>query len=151
MTTRKHTQEIFLPVSAEKIFHLLITPSAIREWWGASRVIVHPKRGGIWIAAWGEEENQPDYITSATMSVFDPPVRIVMMKYDYFSKNGPLPFAASFETEFLITRQSNGCILRITQDGFPSDPVANEFYAACETGWKTTLEQIALYVEKHYV
>lgn len=150
MTTRRHTCEVVLPASAEKIFQLLITPSAIKEWWSASRAIVHPKQGGIWIAAWGENEDRPDYITSATMSVFDPPKRIVMTKYDYFSKNGPLPFTASFETEFLITAQSNGCILRVTQEGFPVDPVADDFYAACEAGWKTTLEQIALFVRKHH-
>ncbi|MBI2427473.1 MAG: SRPBCC domain-containing protein [Ignavibacteriales bacterium] len=150
MKTRKHTREIFLPASAEKVFQLLITPSAIKIWWNASRAIVHPKSGGIWIATWGENEDKPEYITSATMSVFDPPRGIVMTNYDYFSKDGLLPFNASFETEFLIIPQFNGSVLRVTQSGFPADSIADDFYAACETGWKTTLESIAAFVRKDH-
>ncbi len=148
MNTRKHAREIALPLPPEKIFSLLITPSAIREWWNVSRAIVQQKKEGIWIAAWGENEDAPDYITTARMSVFDPPNRIVMTGYDYYSKSGPLPFSAQFETEFLITRTSTGSILRVTQDGFPADAIADEFYASCETGWETTLNSIKQFAER---
>jgi uncharacterized protein YndB with AHSA1/START domain len=49
--------------SQAAVFRLLLTPSAIREWWGVSRDIVTPEQGGIWVAAWGEDEDDPDYVT----------------------------------------------------------------------------------------
>jgi uncharacterized protein YndB with AHSA1/START domain len=60
MTTRKHIHEEIFHVDPETLFALLHTPSAIRRWWGASRVIVDPKSGGVWVGLWGEEDS-PDY------------------------------------------------------------------------------------------
>lgn len=39
----------------ERVFAILHTPSAIRAWWGASRVIVLPHEKGVWAAVWGNE------------------------------------------------------------------------------------------------
>src|SRR5262245_61935378 len=86
VATRKHTHEEVLPAPPERVFALLHTPSAIRSWWGAARAIVLPQEGGIWAAAWGAEEDAPDYVTTATLLVFDPPRRIVFGDYRYLSK-----------------------------------------------------------------
>lgn len=144
--TRAHSLEILLPAAPEEVFSLLITPSAIRGWWGASRVIVMAEPDGTWAAAWGENENDPDYITVATMSVFDPPRRVVFSDYRYRSKSGPLPFQADFTTEFVVEQRDGGSLLRVTQDGFPCDAVADEFYAACEKGWHDTFENIRRFI-----
>ena len=42
MSTRDHVHEEEFPVPAEQLFALLLTPSAIRGWWGASAAIVLP-------------------------------------------------------------------------------------------------------------
>jgi hypothetical protein len=36
--------------------------------------------------------------------------------------------------------------LRVVQDGFPREPVADEFYAACEQGWHDTFASIKRYL-----
>lgn len=72
MTTRRHVHEEIFDVDPATLFTLLHTPSAIRQWWGASHVIVDPKPGGVWVGLWGEEDS-PDFITAGRMSVFDPP------------------------------------------------------------------------------
>src|SRR3972149_7822260 len=59
--TRRHVCETELDASPETVFQLLITPSAIREWWQASRAIVDAREGGVWGAAWGSSEDDPDY------------------------------------------------------------------------------------------
>ena len=56
MNTRSHIHEIELTETPEEVFSLLLTPSAMREWWSAARAIVIPNEGGIWAAAWGGDE-----------------------------------------------------------------------------------------------
>jgi len=146
--TRSHVHEESLAATAEEIFALLITPSAIRRWWGAARVTVLPELNGVWTAAWGEKEDDPEYISTAALVEFDPPRRLTMKYGKYYAKSGPLPFEFADEslTTFDIVPSSEGCILRVEQTGFPADPIADEFYAACETGWQTTFEGIRNYL-----
>ncbi|NUO84053.1 SRPBCC domain-containing protein [candidate division KSB1 bacterium] len=142
MPTRKHVHEIELPVQPERVFAVLHTPSAIRAWWNAARAIVLAQEGGVCAAAWGEHEDDPDYLTVARMQVFDPPRRILFTDYQYYAKRGPLPFQANFTTEFTVEARPHGSLLRVSQDGFPCEPIADEFYAGCEVGWRNTFEGI---------
>lgn len=146
MGTRKLVHEEILPAPADRVFALLHVPSAIRQWWGVARAVVMAQPGGIWAAAWGESEDDPDYITAATIREFDPPHRLCLTDYRYRAKTGPLPFAAEFVTEFLVRPHPDGAILRVTQDGFPAGPEADDFYAACETGWRNTFAGIRRYL-----
>jgi uncharacterized protein YndB with AHSA1/START domain len=142
MRTRKHVHEEVFAASAERLFALLHTPSAIRGWWGCTRAIVLAEPGGIWTATWGDSEDDPDYITAATIRDFDPPRRLVLSDYRYRAKSGPLPFAADFVTEFLVLPQEDGAALHVTQDGFPAGCEADAFYAACARGWRDTFAGI---------
>jgi uncharacterized protein YndB with AHSA1/START domain len=148
MNTRKHVHEIALQANPQRVFSLLVTPSAIRQWWSAARAVVLAQENGFWAAAWGTDEDQPDYITVCRIQIFDPPRRLVLTDYRYFAKNGPLPFTADFITEFTIEPAPSGCLLRVTQDGFPLDPIADQFYAGCEVGWRNTFEGIRRYLSE---
>jgi uncharacterized protein YndB with AHSA1/START domain len=143
---RVHVHEEAFGATPERLFHLLHTPSDIRKWWGASQAIVIPEPGGLWAAIWGTEDD-PDYITAATMKVYEPPRRILFADYRYKAKSGPMPFEAEFETEFLITPNAEGAVLRVTQAGFPSEPIADAFYAGCQVGWRNTFTGIRRVLE----
>lgn len=143
---RQHKHSIELAATPEKCFAILHTPSAIRGWWSATRAIVIPRQGGIWAATWGENEDDPDYISAARIAVFDPPRRLVLSDANYLAKSGPLPFEPNFTTEFQVEAAPGGCVLRVIQSGFPDDPVADAFYAACEVGWRNTFEGIRRYL-----
>lgn len=148
METRKHTHEEFFDVGPAEMFDILVTPSAIRKWWGASASIVVPKKGGVWAAAWGDEDD-PDYASSAILTEFDPPQGLTMKYGEYFAKNGPLPFkfADDAVTIFSITPVEGGSILRVEQTGFPTDKIVDDFYSACQIGWKNTFEGIRNYLK----
>jgi uncharacterized protein YndB with AHSA1/START domain len=92
---RSHTHQIELNDSAKNVFSYLHTPSAIRAWWGAARAIVILRQDGTWAAAWGDEEDSPDYVKAAVIRVFDPPNRLMMADFNYFAKSGSLPFEAN--------------------------------------------------------
>jgi uncharacterized protein YndB with AHSA1/START domain len=148
METRKHVHEEVFPAAPERVFALLHTPSAIRRWWGAARAVVLPQPGGVWAAAWGEAEDDPDYTTAATIRAFEPPRLLVLTDYRYRAKSGPLPFAAEFVTEFLVLPHPEGAALRVTQDGFPAGREADLFYTACEKGWRDTFAGVRSYLSE---
>jgi uncharacterized protein YndB with AHSA1/START domain len=140
-------EEVF-PTSPERLFALLHTPSAIRGWWGVARAVVLAQEGGVWAAAWGANEDDPDYITAATIRAFEAPRRLVLADYRYRARSGPLPFDANFVTEFLVLPRAEGAALRVIQDGFPVTPEADTFYAGCERGWRETFAGIRRYLSE---
>ena len=146
MLTRRLVHEEAFHVTPEELFALLHMPSAIRIWWSAARAIVVPQEGGLWTAAWGNDEDSPDYITWAIIKVFDPPQRMVIGDFGYYTKSGPLPFQADFTTSFNVAPHADGATLRVEQDGFPNDSIADEFYAGCEVGWRNTFAGIRAYL-----
>ncbi len=148
MTTRKHVHEESFPVAPEQLFALLHTPSAIREWWGAARAVVLPEAGGLWAATWGDSEDDPDYVTVATIQAFEPPRRMVLADYRYRAKAGPLPFQAQCVTEFRVAPHPEGALLRVVQDGFPVEGEADEFYIACAQGWLATFAGIRRFLAR---
>lgn len=146
VTTRRHIHSEEFPRPDVEIFAILHTPSAIRGWWGASRAIVLPQKGGVWAAVWGEDENAPEYITAARMTVFDPPRRLMLANFQYHARSGPLPFQAEMTTEFQVEARPGGCQLRVVQEGFPLDASADAFYDGCKQGWENTFAGIRKYL-----
>lgn len=143
MRTRAQRHEIEIEAAAADVFRLLHAPSAIRRWWGTSRAIVTAQKGGLWVAAWGENEDDPDFVTLATITEFEAPRRLTLRYDRYFAKSGPLPFEADFEVEFALLAQSaNRVTVQVTQSGFPLGPEADPYYAGCEQGWIRTLQSL---------
>lgn len=149
MTTRCHVAETDVEASPAEVFAALLTPSAIRAWWSARSAIVDARPGGTWAAAWGDDEDAPDYITTATIVELDVPRRLVLGQYRYFARTGPPPFDADFTTEFTVAARDGGSRLTVRQDGFPAGPIADAFYEGCERGWRDTLASLASFVARH--
>lgn len=140
---RRHVHAVELPLPPERAFALLVEPSAIRAWWGAARAIVAPEVGGDWVAAWGADEDAPDYVVAATLDMFDPPRRLRLADFRYVSKDGALPFdGRSLTSEFTVEPRDGGAELRVVQDGFPDGGAADAFFDACHEGWRQTFEGV---------
>jgi len=108
--------------------------------------IVISKAGGVWVAAWGPEDD-PDYVSAATIECFDPPRKLSLVDFKYHARTGALPFPThDLTTEFTVEPWTDGSLLRVVQDGFPADPVADGFYKGCEEGWRATFENIRKYL-----
>jgi uncharacterized protein YndB with AHSA1/START domain len=134
-----------LPIGPDAAFALLHSPPAIRQWWSARSVVVAARKDGVWAAAWGPEES-PDYVTVSRILVWDPPHRLRLGRFEYFTRDGGLPFDAALETEFVVGPAAGGSELVVRQEGFPDDAGADAFFAACEHGWSATLDGIRRYV-----
>ena len=139
---RKIAESIDVGCSPERLFRTLHTPTEICLWWNARTAIVIPRPGGIWAAAWGKDEDHPDYITIARMTTFEPPRRLVMADFEYHSGDKPLDFSRELAVEFRIEPLGDSARLTVEQSGFPEDASADEFYRGCCQGWKNTLAAI---------
>ncbi|MGH2608646.1 MAG: SRPBCC domain-containing protein, partial [Tepidiformaceae bacterium] len=101
---REIRRELPLSLPPEAAFSLLHAPSAIREWWSAARAIVAARAGGLWVAAWGSDEDHPDYVAAARILVWEPPNTLRLGEFEYSTRDGQgLPFEASLETEFTVS------------------------------------------------
>lgn len=51
-------------------------------------------------------------------------------------------------TTFTVRADGEGAVLRVSQAGFPAGPEGDEFYAACERGWRDTFAGIRTYLKE---
>lgn len=145
-TTRSHIHEIRLGADVETVFDALITPSAICTWWQAATAIVVAEEDGFFAAAWGDKD-KPDYITLHRITECRRPEYIVFDDTRYVTKFEPPPFELDLKTRFEVESVSaSESVLRVIQTGFPRVEAADEFYEACETGWKETFSGIEKYI-----
>lgn len=142
MSTRSQTHEIDLPASPETVFKTLMAPSAIRGAYGTQRAIVMPELDGMWVVAWGERENDPEYVLGATIKAFEAPRRLLLVCEYCRTKSGALAYATGMTAEFIIQKVGGGSLLRVTQSGFPQSRDADAYFESAKQGWKATLQGI---------
>lgn len=143
MSTRSQWHEIDLPAKPEAVFNLLLAPKAIRGRWDSVGAIV-TEIEGFWVIAWGERENDPDYVSGARIKSFTAPQRVSLALEYCRSRKGMLPFATALTVEFTIQKIPAGALLRVTQSGFPADKEADVFYDSCAKAWRAALQGIGL-------
>ena len=145
--TRSITHTISIQASQAEVFNALIAPSMIKRWWGASSAVILAEPGGIYALTWGEDEDNPDYITVARINRFEPPVALGLDHYQYRSKDGLLPFDNDLPVLFELSTDAGTCVLTVRQVGFPTDADTDMYYEGCVKGWAETLEGIQNVVE----
>ena len=147
--SRKIKKEIKIDNTGGKVFKVLITPTHIQKWWGASQVIVVADENGTFAATWGENIDTPEYTSTARISHFEPYTRLKLKDFTYLKLNEYLPFKAKFEIDFKIECYNSCCVLVVTHSGFPGGPEADDYYSSAEKGWDRALAAIkALVGEK---
>jgi uncharacterized protein YndB with AHSA1/START domain len=120
----------------------------VRQWWNARQVIVHAVPDGTWIATWGDDEDSPDFLCGYRLSRFERPGLLEFSDPVYEAKAGPMPFSMDqMSVQFQIETADHGATLSVTQHGFPTDTIADEYYAGCQSGWQTTLQQLKDFLE----
>lgn len=145
---RKLSQEIIINSDQQSTFNALIKPSMINQWWFAKTSIVVPEKGGIYMMCWGEDIDDPDYISQARIEEINAPTSLTLRYVDYRAKMGKLPFEADFMVYFqLESSDDKQTKLSVRQEGFPNEAIADEYYNGCIKGWDDTLQSIKTVLE----
>ncbi|PWN07399.1 SRPBCC family protein [Rhodohalobacter mucosus] len=137
--SRQIKQTYRIQRSTEDVFDALLTPSQICTWWFAQTAIVIPEKNGLYAITWGEDIDNPDYISIATISELIRPERLVLSDFQYHSKEGDLPFDTDLQLEFSLSKENGGTVITVLQTGFPEDESADGFYNSCVQGWTETM------------
>lgn len=145
---REITQEYAINSDPDTVFDALISPGMIQKWWFASSAIVLPEEGGIYAVTWGDDIDQPDYISVANIAKMVKPELLLLTDFRYRSKDGSLPFEADLDVEFTLEPDDSGTKLSVKQRGFPDDAIADEFYNGCVQGWIETMTSFKNVVEE---
>jgi uncharacterized protein YndB with AHSA1/START domain len=135
-------------VSPERMFDMLITPSAVRQWFGASTAIIDAREGGSWVAAFGEGERDADFVTSFGILRFEPPKRLLLGSGKLFIEN-KWPIATNITTDLVVEPHAAGCTLRIIQELSPYDELLDDYFDACVAGWQNSFEGMRSYLHSH--
>lgn len=133
----------------QELFDALHTPSALRSWWNADRVIIIPRKNGMYAAAWGEDEDDPEYVSSGIYGVYDPPYKSILVDFRYYAKSDPADFEDLMSVTYEITSRNSEAHLQLTHAGFPEDAEADAYFEACTQGWVTSLKSLKTYVEQY--
>jgi uncharacterized protein YndB with AHSA1/START domain len=142
MTTRSQWHEIDLPATPVAVFNLLIAPKAIRGRWGSVSAVA-TELDGLWVIAWGERENDPNYVAGARIRAFESPRRVALA-YEYCrAKSGQLPYGPGMTAEFTIQKTQVGALLRVTHAGIPEGAGTDAYYNSAGEGWRAMLQGIA--------
>ena len=145
---REITQTIEIDQVPDIIFAALLNPSAIIEWWQANTAIVVKENNGIYAVSWGENIDDPDFVTTSMIRDLVPQKSFSLEYLSYVAKTGGLPFEAKMNVHFIITPENkSSSILEISQTGFPDDPIADEYIKGCKAGWNQVLGNIKEYCE----
>ena len=146
--TRRQILEEPFGVTPERMFEVLTTPSAIRDWWGAASVIMDARKDGTFLAATSDGESASEFINSFKILEFDPPSRMLLGSGKYYA-GANWPIRTDMTTEFLVEKQPAGCILQIVVELAPSDPLLDDFFDACVAGWQNSFEGIRNYIHNN--
>jgi len=144
---RSVKEEIEINASCQSIFDALVTPSAIQKYWGVHSVIIIPEENGILCMTWGDDFDNPNYVTVSRIEEIEPPNKLVLKYENYKSGNNSLPFDAKMKVHYKISTHQKTSILSVIQSGFPDDPKADDYFQGCIEGWKRTLASIKLFIE----
>ena len=148
--SRSIIKTIHINASKNEVFDSLITPNAIKKWWGAESVILIPKVGGPYTISWGKNIDRPSYVTYSVISTYEDNEKLVLEYRDYISLSGNLPFEANFIVSFNLKQVGKATKLEVRQDGFPNEQIANEYFNGCSNGWDQVLLNIKMLLESPY-
>lgn len=136
--SRSIIKEITIYQSPDATFDALITPSLIKKWWLASGLVITPEKEGLNMIIWTEKGEPADYISSAKITEYIRPKKLLLTNIKYTSEKGHLPLMAEMNAEFLIHQEKDHIVVKLKQTGFPDDHHTDEFYRTCSTEWEKT-------------
>ena len=147
--SREIIQKIEIKRTAGNIYAALLSPSSIIEWWQALSAIVVKENNGIYAVSWGNDIDDPDYVTISYIRNMVHERGFTLEYSSYHSKSGNLPFDANMTVDYkIIPITKRNSILEIHQKGIPDDPIADEYFEGCTKGWIQVLDNIKHYCEK---
>ncbi|MDY0000377.1 MAG: SRPBCC domain-containing protein [Polyangia bacterium] len=130
------TERILIASEPARVFHALVHPSSLAEWWGCTAVI-EPRPGGNWVGGWGEGEGGYGHQTViwAELARFEPVSALTLRM-------------GSTEIQLGLTQDPQGTVVSVTQVGYPAS-TPDEERAALQS-WVDMVSSLKAWVEVRF-
>lgn len=146
--SREISKNIKIRQAPEKIYRSLVTPSSITNWWKAKSAIVIEETEGLYVICWGNNIDDPDFITVSKIVELIPGKKLRLEYLSYKAKLGKLPFDSKMNVQFEINKiDSMASELEVKQSGIPIEEIADDYYNGCDSGWESVLINIKTFCE----
>jgi len=143
---RRVSVSIQVEASAERALAAFLEVEQIKQWWGAARGLVEPRRGGVWPAAWGEPGQSYRFAVSGVVKSLKPAARLRLDPVVYFNHErgifGPMRLT------LMVKERDGRTRVRATQEGGGDGPEWEWFYETLKPGWKESLANLKRFLEK---
>lgn len=143
--TRKVSKSVHVQASPEQALRAFLDVEQMKQWWGVTRGLVEPRKGGIYALAWGETPQGYKYVVSGVLKSFLPGKRIWLEPLVYFNSEravlGPMRLSIS------VRERDGGTRVSVRQDGYGTGPDWDWYYEAVVKSWKVTLSNLRQYLE----
>jgi uncharacterized protein YndB with AHSA1/START domain len=129
---------VWLPVDPDTALRQFVDTEALRAWWGVAHALVEPTPGGVWTVGWERSSGGYRYITTGTISRYEPGAELEIERVVYVHPEQPM--LGPMKLRVSVERESEGTRLTVRQDGYQSGPAWDWYHAAVTEGWPAALE-----------
>lgn len=127
------SQTVMIHSEAKHVYHALLHPDTLAEWWGCTAV-VEARPGGIWVGGWGQGGDGLGHeaVIRAEISRLDHNKLVALM-------------LGEAEIAFEIEESDQGCRVAISQSGYQASDSAEVLQS-----WVDAVVNLKTYIEKKH-
>lgn len=137
--------QVHIRAGAEKVWAALVEPEQIRQWWGASREVVEPRKGGAWALAWGGEGQGYRFVLCGVIRSLQPAKRLRIEPLVYFNAGHPVPGPMRLSFSLAFKKDVTRLIVRL--EPREDEPGWAEYREGATKGWQEALANLKRFLE----
>lgn len=142
---RRLRASVQIEASAERVLQAFLDPEQLKQWWGATRGLVEPRRGGTWALAWGNSAQGYQFVLSGVIRFLHPARRLRIEHLVYF--NAERPILGPIRLSVLLREKDGLTRLTVRQEAFGEGPDWEWYYEVVGQGWKDALGNLKRFLE----
>jgi len=138
-------QSVEIAASTGRTFRALIEPRDLKRWWGATEVVITPRKEGVWCLGWHAFDEENFYVSVGFIDKIIPGRTLGLKNVRYYRPDlkplGPLRVVFDLES------RGNRTVLTVRESGFGTGRTWNSYYRGVQKGWEEALWNLKRYLE----
>ena len=136
---------IEIKASPKKILTAFLDAESLKKWWGVERCLIEPFPGGVYTLAWNISESGFGFISSGTITKYNPKRSLTIKNFVYLNPSKPM--FGPMRLRIRVKKESDHSLITLIQDGYKEGPLWDWYYNAVQNAWPQVLESLKSYLE----
>lgn len=142
---KKVSATITIMSSPEAVMTAFTDIDKLRHWWGVDRSLISKHVGGLYCLAWHVNDHGIGFITSGTISEYDPGSHLVITNIVYM--NPERPFLGPMTLSIRVVQSGHATQVHLIQSGYQDGDDWDWYYNAVQQAWPAVLQKLKEYLE----